>query len=93
VFSPLESGHDVFAMIDRRYTDVDRVDRRIIDESKRAGDSLRATALRYRLGTRQIPTEDASDFDSIDRSERERVLSAHRSGAKKFASTSSCPSP
>ena len=34
------------------------------------------------LSTRQIPTEDASDLYSIDRSIRERVLSAHRSGAK-----------
>jgi hypothetical protein len=82
VFSPPESGHHVFAMVDRRYADVDRVDRRIIDESKRVGDSLGATALRYRLGARQIATEDTSDLDSIDRSIRERVLSAHRSGAK-----------
>jgi hypothetical protein len=82
VFSPLESGHHVFPMIDRRHTDVDRVDRRIIDERKRVGDSLRASALRYRLGTRQVPTEDSGNLDSIDRSERERVLSAHRSGAK-----------
>jgi hypothetical protein len=69
-------------VIDGWYADVDRVDRRIIDESKRVGGSLRATALRYRLGTRQIPTEDAGDLDSIDRSIGERVLSAHRSGAK-----------
>ena len=57
-------------------------DRRIIDESKRVGDSLRVSALRYRLGTRQISTEDASYLDSIDRSIGEGVLSAHRSGAK-----------
>ena len=66
VFSPPQSGHHVFAVIDGRHADVDRVDRRIIDERKRVGDSLRAAALRYRLSTRQIPTEDASDLDSID---------------------------
>jgi hypothetical protein len=82
VFSPTESGHHVFAVIDRGYADVDRVDRRIIDERKCVGDCLRVTALRYRLGTRQIPTEDTGDIHSIDRSIGERVLSAHRPSAK-----------